>query len=321
MADNGFNTAIPVIEKDNGSIPVPKATAVEGYSKGDVADDDPPVVRPVKPVEWITIPGGKFMMGTDSGEKGLENAKPVHEVTIKSFDMSKTEVTVEQYKECVDKGECQAPSGKWDVEGLQFHPVVNVSWVDANQYTRFMSSQPGYEGARLPSESEWEYAAKSGGKNWQYPWGNDEPTCGKAVMYGHAANVTGPFLDASGCGKKSTWPVCSKRAGNTKIDGLPADKQLCDMAGNVWEWVRDSYKCDPGVDGKDICSYKGVPTDGAAFLFPDSVRVVRGGSLICSGGSLICSGGSGINLRADYRYHSERLDSYADFGFRIARSR
>ena len=258
--------------------------------KGYVAGNDPSAGAPTKPVEWITINGGKFMMGTDSGEKVFKDAKPIHEVAIKTFDMSKTDVTVEQYAECVIKGGCTEPDTgdycNWGVAGRQLYPVNCVDWNQANQYARF-------KGGRLPSESEWEYAATSGGKNQKYPWGNEDATCNRAVMYGNGG---------CGCGANSTMPVCSKPAGNTRIEGLPADKQLCDMAGNVWQWVQDNYQD----------SYKSAPADGSAFEDEDSYgdRMLRGGAFNVDVAS---------RLRAEYRNYNAPSYRYGSVGFRIAR--
>jgi len=257
------------------------------FFKGYVAGNEPSSGAPVKPIEWIPIGGGRFLMGTDSGETHLEDAKPVHEVAIRTFEMSKTAVTVEQYAQCVIMGGCTEPlSGgdycNWGVTGRQFHPVNCVSWDQAAQYARFM-------GARLPSESEWEYAATSGGRNQTYTWGNGEPTCDKAVI----SVISGP-----GCAM-GTMPVCSKPAGNTA-------QGLCDMAGNVSQWVQDNYRR----------SYAGGPADGGAFegdVLRDN-RVIRGGSFRDIGSP-------SLTLRADSR------DSFAPdarvytVGFRLARSR
>jgi len=103
-------------------------------------------------------------------------------------------------------------------------------------------------GARLPSEAEWEYAARSGGQNIEYPWGNQDPTCDYAVM------VT--------CEKIGPKDVCSKPLGNTA-------HCLCDMAGNAAEWVEDDWHYD----------YKGAPTDGSAWVDEPRFngRTMRGG--------------------------------------------
>ena len=229
------------------------------------------------------------MMGTDD----FKDAKPIHEVAIKTFEMSKTAVTVEQYTECVIKSECTKPGTacnpdtecgplsdndycNWGKPDRRFHPVNCVTWDQANQYARF-------KGARLPSESEWEYAAKSGGKNQKYSWGNNEPTCDKAVMYGNGN---------SGCSKyrDGTMPVCSKPAGNT-------EQGLCDMVGNMGQWVQDKYQN----------SYKGAPADGSAFEGEGPFRIARGGFF-------------SRYLRVDSRFLHGPGDSGDGLGFRLARS-
>ncbi len=250
---------------------------------GDVGGQDANAGKPGQALEWVAINGGVFTMGTDDGSDLFYDAKPIREVTIKTFDMSKTLVTVEQYAECVIKGGCTEPDMgsycNWGVTGRQKHPINCVDWDQANVYAKF-------KGARLPSESEYEYAAKSGGKNQKYPWGMDEPTCNNVVMSGNGGY---------GCGSNGTMPVCSKPAGNTT-------QGLCDMAGNVWEWVQDKYQS----------SYVGAPTDGRAFEGAGSDRVVRGGSFLSRD-----AGG----LRADYRYLYAPGYPVVDVGFRLARSR
>ena len=234
------------------------------------------------PVQWIAIPAGKFTRGSGSGEAEFEDAGPVHLIAIKTFEMSKTAVTVEQYAECVINGGCTVPGTEaycnWGKPGRELHPVNCVDWDQATRYAK-------YKGARLPSESEWEYAATSGGKEQKYPWGNDEPTCDRAVMSGNAGY---------GCGTNTTMPVCSKPGGNTA-------QGLCDMAGNVWQWVQDKYRD----------SYKGAPVDGSAFEGAGSRRLARGGSFGDSYASL---------LRADYRYGRAPGYRGVNFGFRLVRS-
>ena len=256
---------------------------------------DPNAGKPSQALEWVSIPGGEFTLGSFH----FSNAKPIEGKTyaIKTFDVSKTLVTVEQYAECVVKGGCTKPedTGKYcnsDKPGRKLHPVNCVDWDQANQYAKFKD-------ARLLTESEYEYAARSGGKNQKYPWGNDAPTCvdkdgknGNVVMYGNGGY---------GCGNDGTMPVCSKDAGNTKIEGLPAEKQLCDMVGNVWQWVQDKYQS----------SYANTPLNGSASEGSGSGRVMRGGSF----GSRDAGA-----LRADYRYVDDPAYRSIYFGFRLARS-
>ncbi|HOC99217.1 MAG TPA: formylglycine-generating enzyme family protein, partial [Myxococcota bacterium] len=106
-------------------------------------------------------------------------------------------------------------------------PVVCVDWDQAAAYANWV-------GGRLPTEAEWEYAASSGGQIKEYPWGAKAATCEKAVMRDELFQKKSKSPKPDGCGLNRPWPVCSKLSGNT-VQGL------CDMAGNVWEWVSDWY--------------------------------------------------------------------------------
>ena len=209
------------------------------------------------PILWASIPAGSFTMGSEDAD--LSDSRPAHRVTVNPFQMAKTLVTNKQYKACVDAGACSPPheadglcllysSGTWERSPLPAtfqgdnQPVVCVSFEQAREFSEWV-------GGRLPSEAEWEYAARSAGKDWKYPWGNDAPTCTKALM----RDCSDPSLGAL---------VCSRPAGST-LQGL------CDMAGSAWEWVEDSYHD----------SYVGAPTDGSAWEVAGSSRVTRGGSL------------------------------------------
>ena len=190
--------------------------------------------RALAGISWVQIPGGSFMMGSQRG--GEPEEKPAHRVTVKAFKLAKTEVTNKQYRICVSAGACSAPTS---YIGEDDQPVVNVDWEQARKFSEWV-------GGRLPTEAEWEYAARSGGSEQEYPWGDEAATCERAVI--------------SDCGGEAAR-VCSKTAGNTKHG-------LCDMAGNVSEWTRDGYH-----------AYNGVPADGSAWENPaDSDRVYRGGS-------------------------------------------
>lgn len=194
--------------------------------------------------EWVALPAGRFLMGVRDPGEAFGDAVPAHVVSLKAFEMSRTDVTVEQYAACVSAGRCAAPATggncNWGKPGRQQHPVNCVSWEQAARYAVFA-------GARLPTEAEWEYAATSGGRDRKYPWGGQDPACGLAVM--------------GGCYTEGTLPVCSRPAGNTA-------QGLCDMAGNVWQWTQDKY----------IGSYSGAPADGSAFETAGQARVTRGGS-------------------------------------------
>jgi formylglycine-generating enzyme required for sulfatase activity len=236
---------------------------------------------------WVEIPGGSFMMGSENGE---DNERPVHRVTVPTFEITKTEVTVVQYQACVDASICTEPIeptldqycnlGKTDRED---HPVNCVDWEQAGVFCR-------WSGGRLPTEAQWEYAARGGGDDIEFPWGDQPATCYYAVMDDQT-------VGGDGCGQDLPWPVCSKTAGNTAHG-------LCDMSGNVFEWVRDQYHD----------SYIGAPTDGSSWedlWFAD--RVCRGSSY-----------NSGPQrLRASFRDYGDRYveatRGYAFFGIRCAR--
>ena len=229
-------------------------------------------------VTWVRIPGGSFQMGSSSGES---DEQPVHSVTLSSFSLAKTETTVSQYAACVQAGECSAPTTgrgcNWGGSGRGSHPVNCVNWSQAAAFCR-------WAGGRLPTEAEWEYAARSRGRAQTYPWGDAKATCAYAVMDDGSGN---------GCGRNRTWPVCSKRSGNTA-------QGLCDMAGNVWEWVSDWY--DKAYYGNSASSNPRGPGSG-------SVRVDRGGGF----------GNYAATLRAAYRYAYRPSFSGDVLGFRCAR--
>ena len=193
----------------------------------------------------VMILSGPFMMGGDS----------THEVNVPDFEIDVTEVTVKQYRVCVeDSGSCSratfAGSGipidcNSDGSYRLNHPVNCVLWPQAKEYCEWV-------GKRLCSESEWEKAAR-GTDGRIYPWGDEPPTCERAIMaQGGSAHT--------GCDEERTWPVGSKPAG---MHGL------YDMAGNVWEWVED-----------DFGSYENTPDNGEAWIEDprSSMRIIRGGS-------------------------------------------
>ncbi len=221
-------------------------------------------------IEWVKIPGGSFTMGS----RRSADESPAHEVKVPSFEMAKTLVTNKQYAACVAAGACTALDEEPGMTGDE-QPAIGVTWEQARAFSH-------WAGGRLPTESEWEYAARSGGKDRKYPWGDDAASCDNAVLTDGAQQ---------GCGRAATWPVCSKAKGNT-------EQGLCDMAGNASQWVQDAYKG----------TYEGAPTDGgAAASAADAGHVFRGGAW--------CSTPEALTTTV----RASRADTYRGLGFRPVR--
>ncbi len=207
--------------------------------------------------EMTVIPAGRFEMGCRSDDCG-EASLPVHEVAFaQPFLLSRTEVTFAQWDACVAGGGCNGYVPRDRLWGRSDRPVFYVGRGDAEAYAAWLSDQTGAR-YRLPSEAEWEYAARAGGYT-QYSWGD-------AVGDGRA--------NCAGCG--GSWdtlqtPPLALLAGGTAPVGTFAANAFClhDMHGNVGEWVADAWNE----------SYEGAPTDGSAWTSGDPAwHVARGGS-------------------------------------------
>jgi eukaryotic-like serine/threonine-protein kinase len=168
------------------------------------------------------IPGGKFTMGS---KKGTEKEKPEHEVVVKDFSMDRTEVTNAEYAQFVEETNHKAPA-HWDansrkpVETELLFPVVRVSQQDVSEFIKWRSTRDKVT-YRLPTEAEWEYAARNGSAGNVYPWG-DNWEDGKAVFNGESA----PKAVGSMPNGANKWGVL-------------------DLVGNVWEWTGDKIKSYP----------------------------------------------------------------------------
>ncbi len=177
-------------------------------------------------------------------EQGDPDEKPRKRVKIAAFQMTRSEVTVAQYMPCVQAGVCRVPRKDhpwctWQRRQAQPQLPVNcLDWGQAQTYARWAQ-------AALPTEAQWEYAARGAGQDILYPWGQSAPTCEHAVM--------------KGCDKRPR-PVCSKPKGHSA-------QGICDLAGNVWEWTADHYA--PG--------YQTMGDQGEARRPKTSKRVRRGG--------------------------------------------
>jgi len=219
----------------------------------------PPSSRDVKretfEPEMVSIPAGRFTMGCDPKRDDVEGGcysdeKPAHEVSISAFQMAKTEVTFDQWDACEKATACpHAEDQGW---GRGNRPVINVSWDDITQkYIPWLNKETGKH-YRLPTEAEWEYAAR-GGTDTAYPWGNKASH--EFANYGKDKCCEGL---ASG---KDEWVY-------TSIGGFAANPYgLHDMHGNVWEWVSDRWG-----------GYAAEPQQDSPGANKGTDRVLRGGS-------------------------------------------
>jgi formylglycine-generating enzyme required for sulfatase activity len=190
-----------------------------------------PLARAPGSHDRVPVPAGPFTQGSTHGQ---EDERPARKVTLRAFAIDRTEVTRGAYARCVEAGRCRAPATPAGEADL---PVTGVDWHDAEAYCRFA-------GGRLPTEAEWEKAAR-GTDGREYPWGNDAD-CAKGNW--------GSFEGEGPCaGKNPGHPVAvgSYPAGASPYGAL-------DMGGNVWEWVADRYDDDPTrrvVRGGSCCSF------------------------------------------------------------------
>lgn len=196
-----------------------------------------PSATPAREPEMIAIRGGSFAMGSNDDP----TERPVHQVTVKPFSIGKYPVTVQEWNECAAAKACGFTStGKDDA------PVTNVSWSDAQQYAAFLA-QAAKKPYRLPSEAEWEYAAR-GGTQTKYWWGD---------------KVQPGMAGCKDCGDVAAeQPV---KVGSFK----PNPFGLFDMGGAVDQWVEDCWHR----------TYQGAPGDGSAWIGGDcGSHVLRSGS-------------------------------------------
>ena len=221
------------------------------------------------PEGMIWIPGGTFMMGSKDGD---DDEKPVHEVTVDGFYMDQYEVTVGQFKVFCKATDREMPGQpEWNKDN---HPAVNVSWNDAAAYAQWADKH-------LPTEAEWEYAARGGLEGKSYP-------CGDFISHDDA--------NYYGTGGKDRW------SGTSPVGSFSANPYgLYDMAGNVWEWCSDWYDSD---------YYKHTPGLNPRGPESGSKHVLRGGSW----------GGYAFNISVAIRNYYGIDDSDDYVGFRCVRS-
>ena len=237
----------------------------------------PSSVEREKKITWgkdgakmVLIPAGSFMMGSDAGKS---DEKPEHRVELDGFYMDAYEVTVGQFKKFVNQSGYRY-QGDWD-EVAEYspgdnYPMIYVSWNDATAYAE-------WAGKRLPTEAEWEYAARGGLVGKRYPWGDE---------------ITHDDANYAGTGGKDKWSQCSP-VGSFEANGYG----LYDMAGNVWEWCQDRY----GWNYYSSSPAKNPPGPGTG-----KDRVLRGGGWYSNTG----------RLRVANRYYYAPIVRITNGGFR-----
>jgi formylglycine-generating enzyme required for sulfatase activity len=228
------------------------------------------------------ISGGTFTMGCQEGRDTdcYDVEKPPHEVTLSSFSISKYEVTQAQWRAVM----ASDPPELYN-KGCDQCPVEKVSWNNIQEFLQKLNAQTG-QNYRLPTEAEWEYAARGGNKSQDYLYSG-----GNTI--GEVARYDGNYKQGNTYGsEKTTRPVGGKK---------PNELGLYDMSGNVNEWCSDRY-------GEDY--YENSPKNNPTGAESGALRVFRGGSWYSTP----------QGCRAAHRYRSTPSNRYGYVGFRLARS-
>lgn len=192
--------------------------------------------------ELIEVTGGTFTIGNNYGDGDLDE-EPAHEVTLTDYYIGRTEVTVKQYRTyCRAKGISmpEKPEGGWEND----EPIVNISWDDAIGYCEWLSDELEIS-ITLPTEAQWEFAARGGNKSQGYKYSGSDDLA-----------TVGWYVENS---KSKRQPVAKKKAN---------ELGLYDMSGNVWEWCFDKYRYD---------YYENSPDLDPQGPEESSFRVLRGG--------------------------------------------
>ena len=243
-------------------------------------------IKAIEPI-MVTIPAGSFEMGYAQHE----SAKPVHKVNVPQFSMGQYEVTVTEFRRFIEATNYPAPTecrheldgwfklwtkGNWEVNNLttnEFQPVVCIDWNAATAYTQWLAEETG-KPYRLPTEAEWEYAARAGTKT-DYFFGNDE-TRTEVCKYANTADLYGESIlqrdtNTSYYNWTSGMQNCADHAAYASIVGMYKPNQfgLYDVVSNVQEMLSDCY----------VRGYENAPVDGSARIEEKcDEHSIRGGS-------------------------------------------
>lgn len=242
-------------------------------------------LHPVDEMRLVFVPEGLFIMGARDNDPNADDTEfPLRTVFLNAYWIDQTEVTNGMYALCVLEGGCTPPALNYTLTRTEYYqdlsfaeyPVVHVTWEQAAAYC-------GWAGRRLPTEAEWEKAAR-GTDGRTYPWGDDAPTC-ERLRFGDP----GPGQ-----------PSCEEdtaRTGSFELGISPFG--VLDMAGNVWEWTADWYAAD---------AYRQDTDDNPMGPELGDTKVLRGGAF----------NDSAVTVRSANRHHTAPNNPSYTIGFRCA---